>query len=306
MYSKILVPLDGSKLSEAILPYARSLAKGLQIPVELLLAIEPEVISTFSDPKHGRYVDTVETDMKRNGVDYLEKVARTFPDASAVACSAVIGTPAPTIVERASEGRDTLIAMSTHGRSGIKRWILGSVADKVLHAASNHLLLVRSTNKTGETPQETALKTVIIPLDGSHLAESVLPGVTALARKMKMEVVLLRAYAMATQAYFIEAEAYMPDLDRFAEEVKKGAAQYLEEKVKQLQWEGLDKVSYILPQGDAAEEIIGLARETPDNLVAMCTHGRSGVGRWVLGSVTDRVVRYCGDPVLVVRTPEPS
>lgn len=300
MYSKILVPLDGSKLAESILPYARALAGGLEIPVELLVAIEPEVISTFSDSKHGRYVDIVETDMKRNGMDYLQKVARTFPDASAVTCSARIGNPAETIVEQASEGADTLIAMCTHGRSGVKRWILGSTAGKVLHAARGHLLLVRA-NGEGEVAKEISLKTVVVPLDGSHLAEGILPRVAALAKKMKMEVVLLRAYPLVIQAYFVEAEAYMPNFDRLSEDVKGEASRYLEEKVRQLRSEGLEKVSYVVPQGDAAGEIISFARETPDNLVAMCTHGRSGVGRWVLGSVTDRVVRHCGDPVLVVR-----
>jgi nucleotide-binding universal stress UspA family protein len=300
MYSKILVPLDGSKLAESILPYARSFARGLKIPVELLVAIEPDVISTFSDLKHGRYVDIVETDMKRNGIDYLQKVARTFPNASAVTCSARIGSPAETIVEQASEGADTLIAMCTHGRSGVKRWILGSIADKVLHAARGHFLLVRANDK-GEVAKEISLKTVIVPLDGSHLAEGILPRVAALAKKMKMEVVLLRAYPLAIQPYFVEAEAYMPAFDRLSEDVKAEASQYLEEKVRQLQSEGLEKVSYVVPQGDGAGEIISFARETPDNLVAMCTHGRSGVGRWVLGSVTDRVVRHCEDPVLVVR-----
>lgn len=300
MYSKILVPLDGSKLSEAILPYARSLAGSLKIPVELLVVIEPDVISTFSDPKHGRYMDIVETDMKRNGVDYLEKVARTFPDALAATCSARIGNPAETILEQASEGEDTLIAMSTHGRSGVKRWILGSIADKVLHAARSHLLLVRSDGK-GEVAQELSLKTVVVPLDGSHLAEGVLPRVAALAKKTKMEVILLRAYPMAIQAFYVEAEAYMPDFERLSADSKAEASRYLDEKVKQLQSEGLEKVSYVVSQGDAADEIISMARQSSDNLVAMCTHGRSGVGRWVLGSVTDRVVRHCGDPVLVVR-----
>jgi len=98
----------------------------------------------------------------------------------------------------------------------------------------------------------------------------------------------------------------VPNFDRLSADMKAEAENYLVEKVKQLRWEGLDKVTYLVPPGDAAEEIISLARQSPDNLVAMCTHGRSGVGRWVLGSVTDRVVRHCGDPVLVVRAPAPS
>jgi hypothetical protein len=76
---------------------------------------------------------------------------------------------------------------------------------------------------------------------------------------------------------------------------------YLEAKTEQLQAEGIAKVSFVLAEGRGPEEIIGLARGTADNLVAMSSHGRSGIGRWVLGSVTDRVVSYCGDPVLVIR-----
>jgi len=75
--------------------------------------------------------------------------------------------------------------------------------------------------------------------------------------------------------------------------------------VQQLEAEGLDKISYVMLEGDAAGEIIDMAQKTPDNLVAMCTHGRSGVGRWVLGSITDRVVCYSADPVLVIRSSVP-
>jgi nucleotide-binding universal stress UspA family protein len=78
---------------------------------------------------------------------------------------------------------------------------------------------------------------------------------------------------------------------------------YLEKKAEQLQAAGVEKVSYVPLNGDAAAEIIDMARTTPDTLVAMSTHGNSGVGRWLLGSVTDRVVRYSGDPVLVIRAP---
>ena len=96
--------------------------------------------------------------------------------------------------------------------------------------------------------------------------------------------------------------ARLPSLLRQIEgRVKEQTQSYLEEKAAQLKREGLDKVSTKLLEGGAAGTIIDLAQKTPDNLVAMCTHGRSGVGRWVLGSVTDRVVRHCGDPVLVVR-----
>jgi nucleotide-binding universal stress UspA family protein len=300
MYKKMLVPLDGSQLSEGILPYARSFARALKIPVELLLVIGPEVIATFTDPGQGRYVDVVEADMKRDSREYLKRVAGSFVEPSCVGCSVEIGGAAEVIVEKGSAQPETLIAMATHGRSGLRRWLLGSVADKVLHATANPLLLVRPADR-GPTEGEATLKKIVVPLDGSELAETVLPQIKPLAQEMNLEVVLLRVYSLLTGGYIAEAEAYTPALDKFLEEIKEDATKYLEEKSKQLAWEGMKSVSYVLLEGDAPGVIIDFARKTPDNFIGMCTHGRSGVGRWVLGSVTDRVVRHAGDPVLIVR-----
>lgn len=299
MYRKILVPLDGSRLSEGILPYVRPFAKTLNIPVELLVVIGPETLSTFSDPRQGRYVDIVEADLKRNSQSYLKGIAGSFPNSSQVTCSTEIGNTAEVIVAKGSAQSETLIAMATHGRSGVQRWLLGSVADKVLHATVNPLLLVRPANE-GQAGGEVVLRKVLVPLDGSELAETVLPHITALAQKMNLEVVLLRVYSLLTGGYVGEAEAYNPNLDMFFEEIKEEVKNYLEDKVKQLQRQGVN-VSYEVLLGDPAGNIIDLANKTPANFIGMCTHGRSGIGRWVLGSVTDRVVRHCGDPVLVVR-----
>ena len=93
----------------------------------------------------------------------------------------------------------------------------------------------------------------------------------------------------------------MPNYDALLTMVREEAGAYLEEKVNELKQNGIEKVSSILLVGSGADEIIDLARGTPDNLIAMCTRGRSGVERWVLGSVTEKVVRHSGDPVLVVR-----
>ena len=302
MYRKIMVPLDGSQLSEGILPYVRSFAEALKVPVELLHVIDPEIITTFSDPDKGRYVDVVEADMQQHGIHYLEQVARKqLPRQPSgvftVSRTVAIGKPAEIIVDRGSAESGILIAMATHGRSGVQRWLLGSVADKVLRAATNHLLLVRTTG--GAQPPEAApLKAVLVPLDGSMVAERVLPSVATLAKKMNLEIVLLRVCSLPVLAY--EMEGYGPGFAELEGQIREEARGYLEEKVQQLKAEGLERTSYVVLQGDGAAEIIALARKTPENLIAMCTHGSSGLGRWVLGSVTDRVVRNSGDPVLVI------
>lgn len=302
MYTKILVPLDGSQLSEGVLPYARFFAKALKIPVELLQVIEPDVVSAFSDPEHGRYVDTVEAAMKSSSLDYLEPVAGSFPDPSDVHCSVAIGNPAEMIIERGAAQTGALVAMATHGRSGIRRWLLGSIAEKVLRAATNHLLLVRPTDQKGTTGL-ARLEKVVVPLDGSPLAERVLAPVAVLSKKLDLEVILMRIQSLFQRAY--AADEYVADMGRLTRQIQEEARSYLEQRVEQLQAEGLGRVSYLLLEGDAAGEIVDMARRTPANLVAMCTHGRSGVGRWVLGSVTERVVRHSGDPVLVVRASAP-
>ena len=247
--------------------------------------------------KHGRYHDVLTAERKYI-TDYLKQVATSFSASSSVDCSVEIGRPAEVIVDRAAAQAGTLIAMATHGRSGVKRWLLGSVADKVLHAAKNHLFFVRRDDKTKST-EAVPLKSVVVPLDGSGLAEMVIPHALELARKMDLEIVLLRVYALPTPVY--SAEDYAPDLGELWEQIRKEAQEYLEKKVSQLQKEGLRKVSAVLLEGYAADKIIDLARERPESLVAMCTHGRTGVGRWVLGSVTDRVVRHSDEPVLVIR-----
>jgi len=142
-------------------------------------------------------------------------------------------------------------------------------------------------------------------LDGSELAERVLPAVTELAQKLDLEVILMRAYAIPYGAYSAGEGFYDPvHLETLLTMVKQEAFEYLETKVAELQRQGLSKVSFVAKEGLSADEIIKLARETPANLVAMSSHGRSGVKRLVLGSVTETVVRHSGDPVLVLRATE--
>jgi len=94
---------------------------------------------------------------------------------------------------------------------------------------------------------------------------------------------------------------YLPNLDALLTQLREETGAYLEAKVSEIRGNGIEKVSSIPLVGSGADEIIDLARKTPDNLIAMCTHGRSGVDRWVLGSVTEKVVRHSGDPVLIIR-----
>jgi nucleotide-binding universal stress UspA family protein len=282
MYNKILVPLDGSKLAEGVLPYVRFLATALQLPVELL------------------HVDDSETALRIEGADYLQNVAASLSNHASVRCHVEKGAAAEVILDSASADSGALIAMATHGQSGGQRWLLGQVAQKVLQASANPLLLIRPDEK--KLPTGAArLATIIVPLDGSHLAEKIFSHVVYLATRLQLAVVLIRTYTLPTSGYFIAAGLSPSDVKNLAEKIKGEVTSYLQAKVRELTAQGVGKVSFVLMEGKGPDEIIELAQSTSDNLVAMSTHGRSGIGRWVLGSVTDRVVSYSGNAVLVIR-----
>lgn len=295
MYTRMLVPLDGSKLAEQALPYARFLAKALTIPVELLEAVDPDALTVFSNPEAGRYLDGLLAETTESGRAYLKAIAGTF-EGIHVEYSVETGKAEEVIIERAAAHNDALIVMATHGRSGIQRWLLGSVTDKVLHGATNHLLLVRATEE-GRTAGMAAFTAVVVPLDGSALAEKPLPYVVDLAKKMKLKVILCRAYSLP----LVSGDAYEVYTQDLINQIEAEARDYLAEKEKEIKRSGLENIASVVCFGYGAEEIISLAGKTPDSFIAMCTHGRSGIKRWVLGSVTERVVRHSGDPVLIIR-----
>lgn len=281
MYTRILVPLDGSKLAEQVLPYVRSISSAMKCPIELLSVFRP-ASAELSNPYQGLYLHQIDVSFHDQSKDYLDSVKASMYDMHVpIICNVQQGAaPASWIVSEAEKEEGTLIAMSTHGRSGISRWVLGSVTDKVLHATNMPLLVVRSTEDEEEDAiRDVDLDCIIVPLDGSSLGEQSLPFASDLSKSLDLTVNLIRVEPRET----------------------KKARDYLAKVKERLQEDGVSAVSDLIINSHPAAAIVDLARDTPSNLVAITTHGRSGLGRWVLGSVADRVVRHSGDPVLVVR-----
>ena len=298
MYKKILVLLDGSMTAEVVLPLARLFATALRIPVHLLQVMDPETLIPSASAQCGPSDNVLTAKREHNG-DYLKAIASSFSESAAVSYSVRIGRPADVIIEIGEKNADTLIAMTTHGRSGIRRWLLGSIAEKVLRGADNDVLLVRAGEQIERQGAVVPLERLVVPLDGSDLSEKALPYAIELAKNMNLELVLVRIYLMPGVAY--PTGSYAPDWQLLERETRARATEYLQTKVGQLRNEGLQGVSFKAVEGSAAEKIIDLARENAGSLIAMSTHGASGVGRWLLGSITERVVRHSETPVLVVR-----
>jgi nucleotide-binding universal stress UspA family protein len=298
MYTRILIPLDGSKTAEKVLPYARFVAGALKLPMELLAVVDIAEMATHISAERARYLSTMVEDSVRSSEQYLRGIAGTFP--SGTKCTVEKGKAEQVIIETAAADKGTLVTMATHGRSGINRWLLGSVTEKVLRGGTNPMLLVRATEE-GKTEGTATLKSIVVPLDGSELAEGVLPTVAELAKTLTLAVVLFRAYNIPYNAYAGGEGYYAVNYEELLTAMKDEAVDYLEKKTEAVKKLGIADVSYVAKEGFAADEIISLAHKSPDNLIAMCTHGRSGVKRWMLGSVAETVVRHSADPVLVLR-----
>ena len=308
VYTRLLVPLDGSELAEAALPYAKVLAKGLRARIELLRVVEPPS-SEAVDSAHGIDPHRLADSVMSNARDYLEGIARNLREDGLSAFSKVReGRPADGIAAEARLEPDTLITMSSHRRSGVTRWLLCSVTDRVLHTASSPLLVIRAGIK-GSNSAELEVENLLVPLDGSDLADQVFPHVAALATALKTKVHLVRAnsslgeYHAYMDHYPLNSSAtvYTGMYEEFSKAADAQAMEYLHDGRDWLRKMGVHSVEENLLKGHAAEVIVDLAQEMPRCMVVMSSHGRSGIGRWILGSVADRVVRYAGVPVLIVR-----
>lgn len=297
MYTKILVPLDGSETAESALPVVRSLAAALNLPVQLLGVVETVGHVTATEVEQSLGLKAIVESGERRSRAYLEGVKQALPQATG-ACLVETGMAAEVILEQAAVDPRVLIAMATHGRSGLERWLLGSIAEKVLRGTRNPLLLIRAAE--GEKNANGTLKSIVVPLDGSGLAERALPHARYLAQKLDLGIHLIGVYSLPHDAYLVGDGLLVSGPAQYRERIQGETQTYLDAKAEGLRADGFERISAAAIEGDPASEIIDFAQSLPDGLIAMSTHGRSGVHRCVLGSVTEKVIRHGKIPVLVI------
>ncbi|HLH21743.1 MAG TPA: universal stress protein [Chloroflexota bacterium] len=274
MCAQILVPLDGSEVAEAALPCAEALARLAPSTLYLVRAAPPE-----EEPLAAAYLARVATAVRARGLVAEPVVAA--------------GPPADAVVHEAAARAVDVIVMTTHGRTGPGRWVLGSVADQVLHRTAQPVLLVRSGQATcAERPRR-----VLVPLDGSELAERALVHSRALVGPGG-ELLLYQALAPATPVV-PDAGADSPWTEQL-EATRAAALAYLEKVAAPLRAAGY-QVRVAAEFGVAAERIVQYARQEHADLIVISGHGRSGAARWLLGSVADELVRSAPVPLLLLR-----
>lgn len=293
MIEKILVPLDGSEQSEGILPYVSKVATGLGATVVLLSVLDQGSLgvgrSYFS-----RLYQRAESGAREGLVAAAGLLVGTGVAVEEVVVS---GRSADEIVRAADAHDCSLIMMSTHGRNALARGILGSVTDEVIHSANVPVLAMTPERATTYRGEDSTLTSILVALDGSDLAETVLPYVTDLASRLSLEILLVRVVP-PIHAFWMD---HLPEeLSEEQEQAEADARNYLEHTAARLSGSGLS-VQWRLLAGHPATAIVELAREMPHDIVALATHGRSGIARLTMGSVSEAVIRGTGDPVLVVR-----
>ena len=289
MYSRIIVPLDGSELAEAAIDYSKELASRSNASLVVLHVCKPEEQQYM--PMHRRYaehiVETLKQDLIKTGTAGVE-----------VESAISVGDPAAEILHLVEENDFSLIVMSTHGLSGVGRWALGSVSDKVVRHSPIPVLLIRSV------APESADKKMLVLLDGSQLSEQVIPYAINHAKTSDAELTLLRVfdspYILSDYPEGTARLSWEEHVEQITAKYKRECSIYLEELAGQLEAEGLNvKVEVLL--GKADEETVGYLDKTEVGLVTMTTHGRSGIRRWALGSIAEKVVHGSSRPVLLVR-----
>jgi nucleotide-binding universal stress UspA family protein len=301
MPTRILVPLDGSSLAEQALSYAVTLARGLPAELDLLRAIWilPDFLQIMDD--YTVKLNEIMAQLEAEANDYLAALVEQLTDIGLDARHTVQrGPAAETILDYAGQTDINQIVMATHGYSGIKRWTHGSVAERVLQTARVPLLLVRAREQDliGDWQQPTACERILVPLDGSPVAEQILPTVTKVAHALGAEIVLFQV-PIAYISGWMMGEWYLP-VQSVPGTAEEGARAYLSTVAGRLEEQRLDVVT-ATSLGPVANCIVEYAEVNQIDLIAMCTHGRTGLARWALGSVADRVLRAGSTPILLVR-----
>ena len=296
MYETIVLPLDGSPLARCVLPHALTLARAFDCRIHLVRATgampigqrwdQPALTNTADEDTGLTPDEAIATEAERLRGSGLE-VTATVKE----------GPAADVIAETAEEQPAPMITMATHGRSGVGRWLLGSVTEKVVQVSASPLLLVRSATEINLT-RGPLIARVVLALDGSQLADLAIAHAAAIGRELRVPVTVLQVvrYTDAVEDARVSAE------DDAGKTEASGVQQYLEETAHRLRADGVAEVkTQVITRFDAAEGILLGGGNSPDTLVVMTSRGLSGIKRWALGSVTSRVVSHGEGPVLVIR-----
>jgi len=305
MFDRILLPLDISEMPEIVVPYAEELAGKFasEIILYYVRAKDHEELKNLTLDHLDRVAVTIKQHILNNekkGITITTKIAQ--------------GEPAQSICQLVNNNKIDLIILPAVSASGLKVGrMLGSVTDHVCHTVPIPVLLIKP-HHAQLTTKRKLVNNILIPLDGSELSKLSLPVGEEIAAKLKIPIML---FEMAQMVYPSENSSYMYGTnyvkvnDRDKQVIESNYAQANEAEERRVQAELISIESELREKGlsvdhritsgiDAAKEIAQTSKEVGADLIVMSTHGRSGLDRWVMGSVAEKVLRYGDVPLLLI------
>jgi nucleotide-binding universal stress UspA family protein len=291
MYRNMLVLLDGSALAEVVFRYAQELSARLNLDLELLHVCTPGEAEQL--PMRRAYMEHMAEVLCAGA----QQIRYSITDESASGCvqargTVVVGYPAEEILKYVDANDVDLILMSTHGHSGIKEWDdIGGVASKVLHASSVPVWLVPSELRDEIVSDTLPKRTLVVPLSGSKMAEAAIPHALNVARQRGAEVEIVLIGVLDVGIISVSRAQV-----RAKEEAHAKLKEYLQGVADSIRADGFAARSEVLV-GEPAESIIEFLRANPPQLICMATRGKTGLSKFVFGSVTEHVIH------LIKKTP---
>jgi nucleotide-binding universal stress UspA family protein len=291
MFKRMLVPLDGSQVAEKVLPFVKQFADRLNLEVIFLhVCSNDQFTSRF---------------MCQSYIEHVAELAGKRKKAQGII---IDGDPAKSVIRFADENFIDLLLLGTHGQSGFGRWMTGSTAHKIIMSAKMPVLLIPAAASSGIKIEMWPRK-ILIPLDGSPLAESVIPYVKMITRQIKSEFdIELLKICEPPDLLGDYPEAIMPltwqeHVIKATSASQKACSIYLSNVVENFN-PGNAQIRYEVILGDknnVAGQIVKFAEKNSSDLIAMSTHGRSGISEWPFGHVTDRIVRMVSTPLFLIK-----
>ena len=297
MFNSILVPLDGSPVSEVALPYAEALARRTHGRLILVRAAHGPAL--HAEPEHQQFSRVESAQV------YLEQMSQALAARGVTELETGVpyGQAAAWIVDEAALRGADLIVMGTHARTGTDRWVHGSVAESVVRHASVPVFLVHAESGAASATQFAQDgRSIVAPLDGSSLAEAALPAAVDLARVVRGRLILLAVVPKPGDPVIGAAGMGVYLGDDQAQRVA-DSDEYLRRMQVQLRADGL-AIETLVARGDAATEIAAAARRYASTAIVMATHGHTGLARAIVGSVAGEVLRASNCPVVMIRPAE--
>jgi nucleotide-binding universal stress UspA family protein len=303
---KILVPLDGSELAERTLGTAADLASKLQASLVLVTVLDRAVANGGGQPVAGASARATAKipstdDAEARARKYLQDRTAQLAVPQTVKSLVRFGDAAASIVEAANLESADLIAMTTRGRSGLVRGLLGSVTDRVIQISQLPVLVMRPETATPAGQAAKPFTNIVVPLDGSERAELALPHAETMARAYRARLDLVRVVSLLQVGYATEMYGPPVGYDPYSrEELEKDASEYLERIATAERRKGFTVENHVT-YGNPRAQVVDIVQRLPGSLIALTTRGHTGAARWVLGSTADGLIRTAPVPTLVVR-----